>query len=47
MVMSTKEQETFQRALSAQGGLKSFKKELSCIDVRQVQTKCPGCSLGP
>ena len=39
MVMSTKEQETFETALSARDGFKwqSIKEELSRVDVRQVR----------
>ena len=38
MVMSTKEQESFETALSAGDGLESIKAGLSLIDVRQVRT---------
>ena len=37
MVMSTKEQDTFEAALSARDGFESIKKELSQVDVRQVR----------
>ena len=37
MVMSTKEQETFEAALSARDGFKAIKEELSQVDVRQVR----------
>ena len=36
MVMSTKEQETFETALSARDGFESIKAGLSKVDVRQV-----------
>ena len=38
MVMSTKEQETFETALSARDGLESIKAGLTRVDVRQVPT---------
>ena len=37
MVMSTKEQETFETALSARDGFESIKAGLSKVDVRQVR----------
>ena len=50
MVMSTKEQETFETALSARDGFKAIKEELSQVDVRQVREHTalaapqgPGC----
>eukprot|EP00964_Phaeocystis_antarctica_P113302 scaffold77346_cov60-Phaeocystis_antarctica.AAC.2 len=55
MVMSTKEQETFETALSARDGFKAIKEELSQVDVRQVREHTalaalqgPGCDCtGP
>ena len=45
MVMSTKEQETFETALSARDGFESIKEGLSRVDVRQVRTQsCLGCA---
>ena len=41
MVMSTKEQETFETALAARNPFESIKEELSRVDVRQVQTLPP------
>ena len=38
MVMSTKEQETFETALSADDGFESIREGLSQVDVRQVRT---------
>ena len=38
MVMSTKEQETFETSLSARDGLESIKAGLSRVDVREVRT---------
>ena len=38
MVMSTKEQETFETALSARDGFESIKAGLTRVDVRKVQT---------
>ena len=50
MVMSTKEQETFETALSARDGFRAIKEELSQVDVRQVREDTalaalqgPGC----
>ena len=50
MVMSTKEQETFETALSARDGFNAIKEELSQVDVRQVREHTalaapqgPGC----
>ena len=45
MVMSTKEQETFETALAARNPFKSIKEELSRVDVRQVRTLPSDCSL--
>ena len=39
MVMSTKEQDAFETALSARDGLESIKAGLSRVDVRQVRTQ--------
>ena len=51
MVMSTKEQESFETALSAHEGFESIKAGLSKVDVRQVQkansTLAAQFSLGP
>ena len=47
MVMSTKEQEAFETALSAHNGFESIKEELSRVDVRQVCEQCPGYSPSP
>ena len=47
MVMSTKEQEAFETALSAHNGFESIKEELSRVDVRQVCEQCPGYSPRP
>ena len=47
MVMSTKEQETFETALSARDGFASIKEELSRVDVRQVCEQRPSSSPGP
>ena len=48
MVMSTKEQETFETALSARDGFESIKAGLSRVDVRQVRTPpWLGCCPGP
>ena len=44
MVMSTKEQETFETALSARDGFESIKEGLSQVDVRQVRTPPCACS---
>ena len=41
MVMSTKEQETFETALAARNPFKSIQEELSRVDVRQVRTLYP------
>ena len=38
MVMSTKEQESFETALSARDGFESIKEGISQVDVRQVRT---------
>ena len=46
MVMSTKEQETFETALVTPASLASIKAGLSKIDVRQVRTHRPGCFSG-
>ena len=50
MVMSTKEQETFETSLAAHDGFESIKVGLTRVDVRQVRTppciatlQVPGC----
>jgi hypothetical protein len=44
MVMSTKEQETFETALVTPASLDTIKAGLSKIDVRQVRGRYPGSS---
>ena len=49
MVMSTKEQETFETSLAASDGFESIKAGLSRVDVRQVRIppKLGCCPQGP
>ena len=48
MVMSTKEQETFETSLAAHDGFELIKVGLTRVDVRQVRTPpWLGCCPGP